>query len=67
MGKAEACKRRPHQRRYVLVRYSLNLNQFQADASPEWKTYHNDMNDMIGWIYGGWGRRMQIANEALIS
>lgn len=31
----------------------------------EWAPYHNDMADAIGWIYGGWGRRMQLANTAL--
>ncbi|KAF1977511.1 hypothetical protein BU23DRAFT_453038 [Bimuria novae-zelandiae CBS 107.79] len=30
-----------------------------------WAPYYNDMADAIGWIYGGWGRRMQLANTAL--
>ncbi|KAJ4295344.1 hypothetical protein N0V90_007355 [Kalmusia sp. IMI 367209] len=31
----------------------------------DWTPYYNDMADAIGWIYGGWGRRMQLANAAL--
>jgi hypothetical protein len=31
----------------------------------DWTPYYNDMADAIGWIYGGWGRRMQLANSAL--
>ncbi|KAF2200323.1 hypothetical protein GQ43DRAFT_346279, partial [Delitschia confertaspora ATCC 74209] len=31
----------------------------------DWKPYHNDMEDAVGWIYGGWGRRMQLALSAL--
>jgi hypothetical protein len=31
----------------------------------DWKPYHNDMADAVGWIYGGWGRRMQLAVNAL--
>ncbi|KAJ4371565.1 hypothetical protein N0V83_004784 [Neocucurbitaria cava] len=33
----------------------------------DWKPYHNDMADAMGWLYGGWGRRMQLANSALNS
>lgn len=36
-------------------------------APIEWTPYHNDMADAVGWIYGGWGRRMQLANSALSS
>jgi hypothetical protein len=32
-----------------------------------WIPYHNDMADAVGWIYGGHGRRMQLANAALYS
>jgi hypothetical protein len=32
-----------------------------------WIQYHNDMADAVGWIYGGHGRRMQLANAALHS
>jgi hypothetical protein len=36
--------------------------------APEgWIPYHNDMADAVGWIYGGHGRRMQLANAALHS
>jgi hypothetical protein len=38
-----------------------------ANMVAEWTPYHNDMADAVGWIYGGWGRRMQLANEALHS
>jgi hypothetical protein len=31
----------------------------------DWTPYYNDTADAIGWIYGGWGRRMQLANQAL--
>jgi hypothetical protein len=34
-------------------------------TSADWVPYHNDMADAMGWVYGGWGRRMQLANEAL--
>ncbi|CBX94372.1 hypothetical protein LEMA_P121360.1 [Plenodomus lingam JN3] len=36
-------------------------------APLDWSPYHNDMADAVGWIYGGWGRRMQLANAALSS
>ncbi|EOA91963.1 hypothetical protein ACJQWK_04050 [Exserohilum turcicum] len=36
--------------------------------APEgWTPYHNDMADAVGWIYGGYGRRMQLADAALSS
>ncbi|KAF2739605.1 hypothetical protein EJ04DRAFT_284955 [Polyplosphaeria fusca] len=31
----------------------------------DWTPHYNDMADTVGWIYGGWGRRMQLANQAL--
>ncbi|KAF2261602.1 hypothetical protein CC78DRAFT_583531 [Lojkania enalia] len=31
----------------------------------DWTPYYNDMADAVGWIYGGWGRRMQMANRAI--
>ncbi|KAF1998298.1 hypothetical protein P154DRAFT_262191 [Amniculicola lignicola CBS 123094] len=31
----------------------------------DWTPYYNDMSDAAGWVYGGWGRRMQLANRAL--
>lgn len=34
-------------------------------APADWEPYHYDMADAIGWIYGGWGRRMQLAHTAL--
>ncbi|KAH6633373.1 hypothetical protein C7974DRAFT_423727 [Boeremia exigua] len=30
-----------------------------------WAPYHHDMADAMGWIYGGYGRRMQLAHQAL--
>ncbi|KAL6708986.1 hypothetical protein ACN47E_002113 [Coniothyrium glycines] len=33
-------------------------------APEEWTPYHNDMADAVGWIYGGWGRRMELAMAA---
>lgn len=38
-----------------------------TDKNTDWKPYHNDMADAIGWLYGGWGRRMELANSALNS
>lgn len=38
-----------------------------ANIETGWTPYHNDMADAVGWIYGGWGRRMQLANQALNS
>ncbi|KAI1593627.1 Pkinase domain containing protein [Pyrenophora tritici-repentis] len=36
--------------------------------APEgWNPYHNDMADAVGWLYGGYGNRMQLANAALHS
>ncbi|USP81460.1 uncharacterized protein yc1106_08734 [Curvularia clavata] len=36
--------------------------------APEgWTPYHHDMADAVGWIYGGYGRRMQLADAALHS
>jgi hypothetical protein len=32
-----------------------------------WIPYHNDMADAVAWIYGGHGRRIQLANAALHS
>lgn len=31
----------------------------------DWTPYYNDMADAVGWVYGGWGRRMQLAHMAL--
>lgn len=31
----------------------------------DWSPYYNDMADAMGWIYGGYGRRMQLAHQAL--
>ncbi|KAH7383233.1 hypothetical protein BKA66DRAFT_417944 [Pyrenochaeta sp. MPI-SDFR-AT-0127] len=40
----------------------------EGEYRPEdWTPYHYDMADAIGWIYGGWGRRMQLADSALNS
>ncbi|KAF2849978.1 hypothetical protein T440DRAFT_490216 [Plenodomus tracheiphilus IPT5] len=39
----------------------------KLDGFDGWTPYHNDMADAVGWIYGGWGRRMQLANSALSS
>lgn len=33
----------------------------------DWMPYHNDMADAVGWIYGGWGRRAHLADQALSS
>lgn len=38
-----------------------------TDMAVDWTPYYNDMADAVGWIYGGWGRRMQLANQALSS
>jgi hypothetical protein len=38
-----------------------------ANEYAGWTPYHNDMADAVGWIYGGYGRRMQLANAALNS
>ncbi|RMZ67633.1 alpha beta-hydrolase [Pyrenophora seminiperda CCB06] len=36
--------------------------------APEgWTPYHNDMADAVGWLYGGYGHRIQLANTALRS
>ncbi|KAH8730870.1 hypothetical protein GQ44DRAFT_723109 [Phaeosphaeriaceae sp. PMI808] len=40
----------------------------EGEFAPEdWKPYHNDMADAVGWIYGGWSRRLHLANQALSS
>ncbi|KAJ4984628.1 hypothetical protein SVAN01_09884 [Stagonosporopsis vannaccii] len=31
----------------------------------DWAPYYNDMADAMGWLYGGYGRRMQLAHQAL--
>ncbi|KAH3949760.1 hypothetical protein HBI24_020100 [Parastagonospora nodorum] len=36
-------------------------------APEDWMPYHNDMADAVGWIYGGWGRRAHLADQALSS
>jgi hypothetical protein len=36
-----------------------------TNKPADWKPYHNDMADAIGWIYGGYSRRMQLASVAL--
>lgn len=51
---------------------SMLLSTFQIPKhelmiTVDWVPYHNDMADAVGWIYGGWGRRMQLANQALSS
>ncbi|KAF2130254.1 hypothetical protein P153DRAFT_288873 [Dothidotthia symphoricarpi CBS 119687] len=42
-------------------------NQEGGLVRRDWTPYHNDMADAMGWIYGGWGRRMQLSNQALSS
>jgi len=41
--------------------------ELRTDMQAEWVPYHNDMADAVGWIYGGWGRRMELAMAALSS
>ncbi|KAF2628677.1 hypothetical protein BU25DRAFT_29517 [Macroventuria anomochaeta] len=31
----------------------------------DWSPYFHDMADAMGWVYGGWARRMQLANQAM--
>ncbi|KAF1911199.1 hypothetical protein BDU57DRAFT_560721 [Ampelomyces quisqualis] len=62
-------------KRATAVQLGLSQNQSwkklkgkEGGFAPEdWTPYHNDMADAMGWIYGGWGRRMQLANQALSS
>jgi hypothetical protein len=49
----------------MCLNYILKINR--VDVRVGWTPYHNDMADAVGWIYGGWGRRMQLANQALNS
>jgi hypothetical protein len=32
----------------------------------DWTPYYNDMADAMGWIYGGYGRRRQLAHQAMM-
>ncbi|KAF2642606.1 hypothetical protein P280DRAFT_269143 [Massarina eburnea CBS 473.64] len=34
-------------------------------APENWTPYYNDMADAVGWVYGGYGRRMMLASRAL--
>jgi hypothetical protein len=43
------------------------LEQAGANHETDWTPYHNDMSDAVGWIYGGWSNRMQLADMALSS
>lgn len=45
----------------------LKTSMWWLTKHLEWKPYHNDNADAANWIYGGWGRRMHLANEALNS
>jgi len=31
----------------------------------DWTPYYNDMADAIGWMSGGWGQRMLLADRVL--
>lgn len=42
-----------------------NLAVHMLMCMTDWRPYYNDMADAVGWIYGGWGRRMELANAAL--
>ncbi|PVH99013.1 hypothetical protein DM02DRAFT_23283 [Periconia macrospinosa] len=42
------------------------LKNKEGGFSPkDWTPYYNDMADAVGWVYGGWGRRMELAHVAL--
>lgn len=40
-------------------------NQEGGFSRPDWAPYYHDMADAAGWMYGGWGTRMQLAHRAL--
>lgn len=40
-------------------------NQENGFTRQDWVPYYRDMADAAGWMYGGWGTRMQLANRAL--
>lgn len=56
--------------RYTIFRASLpiiarSVYNLLLMSLSDWTPYYNNMADAVGWIYGGWGRRMQLANMAL--
>jgi hypothetical protein len=42
-------------------------SRVKLTPATDWTPYYNDMADAIGWIYGGWGRRAHLADQALSS
>ncbi|CAI6320779.1 unnamed protein product [Periconia digitata] len=70
-GEVRIVARRSDRATTVQTGVSLNktwqeLKNHEEGFSPEdWTPYYNDMADAVGWIYGGWGRRMELAHIAL--
>lgn len=68
-GEVRVVARRGRGARYVQTglaqKSSWKELKDQGIVRDDWKPYHNDMADAVGWIYGGWGRRLQLAVNAL--
>ncbi|KAF2449458.1 hypothetical protein P171DRAFT_193343 [Karstenula rhodostoma CBS 690.94] len=70
-GEVRIVARRGRRAPYIQMGLSQNKTWKELKAKEGgftqdgWTPYCNDMADAIGWIYGGWGRRVQLANAAL--
>ncbi|ORY13083.1 hypothetical protein BCR34DRAFT_279088 [Clohesyomyces aquaticus] len=72
-GAVTIVARRGKRARYVVLGLSekRTWKELKGKAGgfsrEDWEPYYNDTADAVGWIYGGWGRRMQMASRALSS
>ncbi|KAF2178320.1 hypothetical protein K469DRAFT_599711 [Zopfia rhizophila CBS 207.26] len=68
-GEARIVARRGKKARYIQTGLSEKKTWSQLKEKgftrEDWVPYYNDMADAVGWIYGGWGRRLHLANMAL--
>ncbi|KAF2243691.1 hypothetical protein BU26DRAFT_436250 [Trematosphaeria pertusa] len=71
IGEVQIIARRGKRARYVQLGLSEKKTWAELKGKPraftreDWTPYYNDMADAVGWVYGGWGRRMQLAHMAL--
>ncbi|KAF2465413.1 uncharacterized protein BDR25DRAFT_306576 [Lindgomyces ingoldianus] len=70
-GEVRVVARRGKRARYVQLGLSekKTWKELKGKAGgfvrEDWDPYYNNTADAVGWIYGGWGRRMHLANRAL--
>ncbi|KAF2020547.1 hypothetical protein BU24DRAFT_416222 [Aaosphaeria arxii CBS 175.79] len=72
-GEVSIVARRGRRAHYVQTGLSENMSwrdlkyRERGFIRKDWQPYSNDMADAVSWVYGGWGRRMHLADRALNS